>query len=78
MVEIYWAYRDFEDMMDLTEAIVSSIVFEIHGKFGIPFEDTILNFQKPWKKLSMADAVKEYTGIDIFAQTVEQTPRSRT
>jgi lysyl-tRNA synthetase, class II len=72
MVEIYWAYRDFEDMMDLTEAIVSSIVFEIHGKFEIPFENTSLNFQRPWKKLSMADAVKEYTGIDIFAHTVEQ------
>lgn len=72
MVEIYWAYRDFEDMMDLTEAIVSSIVLEIHGKFEIPFEDTTLDFQRPWKKLSMADAVKEYAGIDIFAHTVEQ------
>jgi lysyl-tRNA synthetase class 2 len=72
MVEIYWAYRDFEDMMDLTEAIVSSIVLEVHGKFEIPFEDTILNFQRPWMKLSMTDAVKEYAGIDIFAHTVEQ------
>ncbi len=35
MVEIYWAYRDFEDMMALTEDIVSSIVFEVHGKFEI-------------------------------------------
>jgi len=72
MVEIYWAYRDFEDMMDLTESIVSSIVLEIHGKFEIPFENTSLNFQRPWKKLSMTDAVKEYAGIDIFAQTVGQ------
>jgi lysyl-tRNA synthetase class 2 len=72
MVEIYWAYRDFEDMMDLTEAIVSSIVLEIHGKFEIPFENTILNFQRPWKKLSMSDAVREYAGIDIFTHTVEQ------
>jgi lysyl-tRNA synthetase class 2 len=72
MVEIYWAYRDFEDMMDLTEAIISSIVLEIHGKFEIPFENTSLNFQKPWKKLSMADAVKEYAGINIFAHTVGQ------
>jgi lysyl-tRNA synthetase class 2 len=72
MVEIYWAYRDFEDMIDLTEAIVSSIVMEIHGKFEIPFENTTLNFQRPWKKLSMTEAVKEYAGIDIFAHTVEQ------
>jgi lysyl-tRNA synthetase class 2 len=59
-------------MMTLTEAIISSIVLEIHGKFEIPFEDTTLNFEKPWKKLSMADAVKEYAGIDIYAHTVEQ------
>ncbi|MDD1700668.1 MAG: lysine--tRNA ligase [Methanoregula sp.] len=72
MVEIYWAYQDFGDMMTLTEDIVSSIVFEVHGKFEIPFENTILNFEKPWKKLSMTDAVKEYAGIDIYGHTVEQ------
>jgi lysyl-tRNA synthetase, class II len=72
MVEIYWAYRDFEDMIALTEAIVSSIVLEIHGKFEILFENTTLNFQRPWKKLAMVDAVKEYAGIDIYAHTVEQ------
>jgi lysyl-tRNA synthetase class 2 len=72
MVEIYWAYRDFEDMMALTEDIVSSIVFEVLGTFEIPFGDTRLNFKKPWKKLSMSDAVKEYAGIDIYAQPVEQ------
>jgi len=72
MVEIYWAYRDFEDMMALTEDIISSIVFEVHGKFEISFENFFLNFKKPWKKLSMADAVKEYAGIDIYGHTVEQ------
>ena len=72
MVEIYWAYQDFGDMMRLTEDIVSSIVFEVHEKFEIPFENTTLNFEKPWKKLSMADAVKEYAGIDIYGHTVEQ------
>ena len=72
MVEIYWAYRDFEDMMALTEDIVSSIVFEVLGTFEIPFGDTRLNFEKPWRKLSMSDAVKEYAGIDIYAHPVEQ------
>jgi len=72
MVEIYWAYRDFEDMMALTEDIIASIVFEVHGKFELPFENITLKFEKPWKKLSMVDAVKEYAGIDIYAHTVEQ------
>jgi lysyl-tRNA synthetase class 2 len=72
MVEIYWAYRDFKDMMALTEDIVSSTINEIHGKYQVPFENTVLNFEKPWKKLSMADAVLEHTGIDIFAHTVKE------
>lgn len=72
MVEIYWAYHDFRDMMELTEDFMSSIVMAIHGKTEITFEDTILQFAKPWKKLTMADAVREYTGIDIFAHSVEE------
>ena len=70
MVEIYWAYHDFWDMMALTEDFLASIAMEICGKSQISFEDTILNFEKPLKKLSMADAVKEYAGIDIFAHPV--------
>ncbi len=70
MVEIYWAYKDFRDMMALTEEIVASIVFEVHGKFEIPFGETVLDFTKPWKKLPMADAVREIAGIDIFSHTV--------
>jgi len=72
MVEIYWAYRDFKDMMALTEEIISSAISDIHGTYQIPFENTVLNFEKPWKKLSMADAVLEHTGIDIFAHTVDE------
>ena len=72
MVEIYWAYKDFQDMMALTEDLIASIVFEVHGKFEISYGETVLNFQKPWKKLSMSDAVREIAGIDIFAHTVEQ------
>jgi len=72
MVEIYWAYRDFRDMMELTEDIVTSILQQVHGKTEIPFGETTLNFTKPWKKISMADAVKELGKIDIFAHSVEE------
>ncbi len=72
MVEIYWAYRDFKDMMALTEDIVSSIILELHGKYEIPFGEITLDFKPPWKKLSMADAVKEIAGIDIFTHSVEE------
>jgi len=72
MVEIYWVYRDFRDMMELTENIVTSIIQQVHGKLEIPFGEVTLNFNKPWKKLSMTDAVKEIGGIDIFAHSVEE------
>jgi lysyl-tRNA synthetase, class II len=72
MVEIYWAYQDFRDMMALTEDIVSSIVLEIHGKYEIPYGETILDFKTPWKKLSMADSVWEVAGIDVFTHSVEE------
>ena len=72
MVEIYWVYHDFNDMMGFTEDIISSIVHAMHANYEIPYGETPLNFAKPWKKLSMADAVKEYAGIDIFAHSVEE------
>jgi lysyl-tRNA synthetase class 2 len=71
MVEIYWVYRDFSDMMALCENIVCSIIDQVHGKYELPFGETTLNFTAPWKKLSMEDAVKEMAGIDIFAHPVE-------
>jgi lysyl-tRNA synthetase class 2 len=72
MVEIYWAYHDFNDMMALVEDFLSSMVHGIHGTYQVPFENENISFERPWKKLSMADAVKEYAGIDIFAHSVAE------
>jgi lysyl-tRNA synthetase class 2 len=67
MVEIYEAYRDYHDMMALTEGIISHMVFAIHGSYKVPFGDEILNFTHPWRRLSMEDAVRELAGIDVRA-----------
>ena len=72
MVEIYQVYKDFRDMMELTEDIISGIVFSLHGRYEIPYGENALNFAKPWKKISMADAVKEYGGIDVFSHSVDE------
>lgn len=66
MVEIYEAYRDYRDMMALTEGIISTLVHEIHGSFTLTFDETGLDFTPPWKKMSMDMAVKELAGIDIW------------
>lgn len=72
MVEIYWAYRDFRDMMELTENFITGLVWEICGSLDIMFGETKISFVAPWKKLSMADAVKEYAGIDIFSKSTDE------
>ncbi|MCX6682625.1 MAG: lysine--tRNA ligase [Methanoregula sp.] len=72
MVEVYWAYRDFNDMMALTEDFVAALVQAIRGSDKITYQDTAISFKRPWKSLSMEDAVKEYAGIDIFAHSVDK------
>jgi len=72
MVEIYWAYHDVYDMMDLTEDFLATLVQEVHGKAEIEFEGATISFNKPLRRLSMADAVREYAGIDIFALSIEE------
>jgi len=75
MVEIYWAYHDFRDMMALTEDFVATLVQSVMGTDEITFQETTISFRRPWKSLSMADAVKEYAGVDIFAHSVEELRR---
>jgi len=72
MVEIYWAYHDFTDMMALIENFITSLVWEICGSLDIMFGETKISFVAPWKKLSMADAVKEYAGIDILSKSTDE------
>ena len=72
MVEVYWAYHDFWDMMALTEDFVATLVQSVREMDEITFQGTTISFRRPWKSLPMADAVKEYAGIDIFAHPVDQ------
>jgi len=65
MMELYQAYADFNDMMDLTENLISSLTFELHGKYEIEYEDKTINMAKPWRRVTMKDIVKETTGFDF-------------
>ena len=65
MMELYQAYADFNDMMDLTEDLISSLTFELHGKYEIEYEDKTINLAKPWRRVTMKEAVKEATGFDF-------------
>lgn len=67
MLELYQAYADYKDMMNLTEEIFLFVAQEVLGKILIPFEDQEINFSAPWQRISMLEAVKQYTGVDFEA-----------
>ncbi|MBU1158107.1 MAG: lysine--tRNA ligase [Candidatus Thermoplasmatota archaeon] len=64
-IELYQAYADYEDIMDLTESLICDTAMHITGTDKIPYGDKVLDFSKPWLRITMHDAVKEHTGVDI-------------
>ena len=65
MIEFYWAYANYQDLIPFTEEFVSSIVKEIHGSFILEYEGQKLNFKPPFKKVTFNQLVEEYSGIDL-------------
>ncbi|HEY3363006.1 MAG TPA: lysine--tRNA ligase [Methanosarcina sp.] len=72
MIEVYEAYRDYNDMMDLTEGIISELVFKLTGSYEVKMGENTLSLQTPWKRISMEDALKEYAGLDVFSHSLEE------
>lgn len=70
-MECYWARKDYEDMMSLTERMVANIVERIHHKYCIPYQGVELDFSPPWKRMTMVDAIKELGGVDVSGMTEE-------
>ncbi len=68
-IELYQAYADFHDMMDIAEGIISGAAKEILGTYEIEWMGEKIDLTPGWRRLSMVDAVKEYVGIDFGAIT---------
>ena len=68
-VELYQAYADFHDMMDIAEGIISGAAQEILGTYEVEWMGEHINLAPGWRRLTMVDAVKEYVGIDFGAIT---------
>ena len=64
-VEIYEAFSDYFDMMDLTEKLLSSVCEKICGSTKINYQEQEIDLQPPWRRATMHDLVKEFTGIDF-------------
>jgi lysyl-tRNA synthetase class 2 len=65
VMEIYIAYKDYNWMMTFTEEIVKKTALDLHGKTEVVYGDKLINLNPPFKRISMTDAIKENTGIDI-------------
>lgn len=73
MIELYEAYADYKDIMNLTENLIAHVAQEVLGTTKIPYGDDIIDLSVGWKRIHMVDAVKEVTGVDFFEpMTVEQ------
>ncbi|MGE4353119.1 MAG: lysine--tRNA ligase [Oscillospiraceae bacterium] len=66
-VELYESYTDFNGMMDLFEALLSGAVKELLGTYQCTWQDEALDLTPGWKRMTMAEAVEEYLGVDFMA-----------
>ncbi|XP_076918276.1 lysine--tRNA ligase, chloroplastic/mitochondrial-like [Bidens hawaiensis] len=64
-IEIYEAYSDYESMMNMAEEIVTQCALSVNGKLTVDYQGVEINLERPWKRETMHNLVKEATGIDI-------------
>src|SRR5699024_6740124 len=66
MIELYEAYANYHDIMDLTEDMIRHISNKVLGTAKINYGEEMIDLESNWKRVHMADAVKEVTGVDFF------------
>ena len=65
ILELYVAYKDYFWMMELTESLLEKVCIELNGDASITFDSKKISFKKPFKRITIFDAIKKYTGYDI-------------
>ena len=75
-IELYQAYADYEDMMNLVEEMYTYVAQEVCGTLQIPYQGKIIDMKRPWTRLTMAGAVKQYSGIDYYAWESDEQARA--
>src|SRR5690625_4775043 len=76
MIELYEAYADYKDIMELTENLVAHIAKEVHGTTEIKYGEYEIDLEPKWRRLHMVDAVKEVTGVDFWKQINDEEAHS--
>lgn len=75
MIELYEAYADYEDIMELTENMIAHIAKEVLGTTTVTYGDYEVNLEPKWKRLHMVDAIKEKTGVDFWKPISDEEAR---
>lgn len=65
MMEIYQAYADYNDMMELFEGIYEYVAKKVNGSTKIKFKDKTIDFKAPWKRMTMSEAIRKHAGINV-------------
>jgi len=65
ILEFYVAYKDYEWMMRVTEEMFEKVALALHGSTEVPVGDKIINFTAPFRRISIYDSIKEFTGLDV-------------
>lgn len=72
MMELYVPYKDYEWMMNFVEKMISSICLEVFGTVKFKFENNIIDFTQPWKRISLVDKLNEKVDADILTCSFEE------
>ena len=64
-IELYVAYKDYNWMMNLVEEMIEKAAIDLHGTTKIQVGENVIDFQRPWKRFTMYEAIHHFTGIDI-------------
>lgn len=65
MIELYQAFADYNDMMEITENMIAEVCKKVNGSTKVMYQGTEIDFAPPWRRITMIDAVKEYADVDF-------------
>ena len=72
VMELYVAYKDYNWMMDVTEELIEKIALDLNGTTSVQVGEHVIDFKRPFKRVTMFDSIKDFTGIDISAMNEDQ------
>ncbi len=72
VLEIYVAYKDYQWMMNFTEEMIERVAIALHGTTKVQFGEKEIDYKRPFKRVTMRDAIKEFTDFDIIGKSEDE------